>query len=225
MRGLRRKLTTMAFGAIVGALTVVSAPQAGAEPVGPMATAQFGIWFDDHNDNGQCRVVDDDPAKERQWVPEGTWTTPIAIDTDSRPGGCDMKFGLNNVDGSLTGLSLNYWFGPDGTGQCEGTANGAPVPFFPFPVSYPVFAMDEIVINTDNRQGGCELNFVISGRDDIALDVKWEYNGDSGQCPGAQLQPATNPTFRVEAGQGLALFLDTDDRGGACFLSFRLMHI
>jgi hypothetical protein len=223
MRGLRKKLTVMAVGTVVGALAVVSAPQASASPAGVLATAEFGVAFRDHNNNGQCRSVDDGSGQKQQWAPEGTWTTPIAIDTDNRPGGCDMQFGLNNVDGSLTGLSLNYWFNPAGTGQCGGTANNAPVPYFPFPLQF--FLMTPIVINTDNRQGGCELDFVLSGRNDIALDVKWEYNGDPGQCPGAQLQPANNPTFRVQNGQGLALFLDTDDRGGACFLSFRLNHI
>lgn len=226
MRGLRRKLTVMAVGAIVGALAVVSTPQAGADPIGPMATAEFGIKFTDRNHNDQCRLVTNSATENEEWVSEGTWTTRIAVDTDSRDSGCDMQFGLNNADGSLTGLNLNYWFNPPGP-QCGGAANNAPISYVPAAVFFRFFFMTPIFINTDNKPGGCELNLAISGRSDIELDVRWEYNGNRDQCGGDGTQElgVDTPTFTVRNGEGHTIIFDTDNRDGACYLSFRLRHI
>ena len=227
MRGLRRKLTVMAVGTIVGTLTVVSAPQAGADPIGPRATAQFGIKFEDRNENGQCRLINTDIYKNEEWVSEGTWTTRIAVDTDSRDSGCDMWFGLNNVDGSLTGVNLIYSFNPPGP-QCGGGATNKPIPYVPVAASFPYFTMLPIFINTDNKPGGCELNLTISGRSDIALDVRWEYNDNRDQCGGDGIPQEVGTDaqrFTVRNGVGGTIIFDTDNRDGACFLSFRLRHI
>lgn len=226
MRGLRRRLTVMAVGTIIGALAVVSAPQTGADPIGPMATAQFGIKFKDRKGNGQCTLWPTGDSENEDWVPEGFWSKRIAIDTDNRPSGCDMWFGLNNVDGSLTGLNLNYWFNPPGP-QCGGAANNAPISYLSSAGSVQYFFMDPIFINTDNKPGGCELNLVISGRSDIELDVRWEYNGISEQCggDGRQLFGGNDETFTVDSQHGGTIIFDTDNRNGACFLSFRLRHV
>jgi hypothetical protein len=222
MRDLRRKLTVMAFATSIGASALVGLPQASADPVGPMATAEFGVWHKDQNNNGQCEFTEGDPDKPDSWATEGSWTTPLAVDTDSRPGGCELKFGLNNADGSLTGLNLNYWFIPGNTGQCGGTANNKAIPHFPFPFQW--FFMDPIIVNSDNRVGGCELTLAISGRNDVEIDVLWEYNGDGGQCPGADPRGSNQPR-RITSSQGLSVFFETDDRSGACFISFRLRHV
>ncbi|MBP2330151.1 hypothetical protein JOF56_010536 [Kibdelosporangium banguiense] len=210
----------MAFGISVAAMAVVGVPQASAAPVGPLAAAQFGIWHKDQGDNGQCGFEYGDP-KPHEWKDVGEWTTAMVVDTDSRPGGCELKFGLNNADGSLNGLVLSYWFIPGNTGQCGGTASNVPIPYFPFAFQY--FFMDPIIVNSDNRVGGCELTLAISGRNDIALDVLWEFNGDGGQCPGADPR-GSNQHRTIDSTQGLSVFFETDDRGGACFLSFRLRH-
>lgn len=227
MRVLRRKLTAAVMcGASAGAV-LLAAPAASAADVGPAATAAFGIRFTDKNANGQCRVGEAPAGDVSQWVSENQWTRTLAIDTDDRLGGCDLYFGLNNVDGSLTGLTLSYTFQYSdfaGDNQCPSASpDPQQVPFFPLQGNFPVFFMSPIVLNTHDDAGGCTLKLEISGRADVALDVLYEFVGDGGQCPGAHPR-GTNDHRTVSAGSPVTIGLDSDDRAGACLLSFRLRH-
>jgi hypothetical protein len=228
-RVLGRKLSAIMCGVLSAALVVVSAPPAGAEPDGALATAEFGIRFKDDSNNGQCRVDDGSSGESVQWVPEGQWTLPLVLDTDNRSGGCGIWFGFNNQDGSLTGFNLNYTYteSPGGAnGQCPGVGPATQVvPILPIPFFFRYWMDPRITVDTDHRPGWCDLTLTATGRADVKLDVLWEFNGDGGQCHGAQLL-GRNEYRTVEVG-GLPVNMgfDTDNRGGACFLSFRLRHV
>lgn len=232
IRVLGRKLSAIACGVLsAGAFIVVSAPPAGASPDTVLATAEFGIRFKDDSNNGQCRVDDGSSGESVQWVPEGQWTLPLVLDTDSRSGGCGIWFGFNNQDGSLTGFNLQYTYteSPGGAnGQCPGVGPAPQiVPVVPFPVFFRYWMDPRITVDTDNRPGYCDLTLSATGRADVVLDVLWEFNGDGGQCHGA-LPLGTNPpqVRTVQTGAvPVAMGFDTDNRGGACFLSFRLRHL
>ncbi|MBP2327212.1 hypothetical protein JOF56_007597 [Kibdelosporangium banguiense] len=230
MRVLGRKFTAIACGVMsVGALALVSASPASAKPAGALATAEFGVRLVDDNRNGQCVVNDGSVGDSLQWVPEGQYSEPLVIDTDSRSGGCRMTFGFNNADGSLTGLTLSYIYQVSGNGdagQCPGSSS-KPVDIPIFPIAFPFrYMMDRpIYIDTDGRRGWCDLTFQMSGRTDVALDVVYEFNGDSGQCKGALPLGTNQPRTVQTGGVPVTIGLDTDNRGGACFLSFRLRHI
>jgi hypothetical protein len=215
----------------VGALAVVSASPAGAKPkpAGVLATAEFGVRLVDDNRNGQCRVDDGSTGDSIQWLPEGQYSQPLVIDSDSRPGGCRLAFGFNNADGSLTGLRFTYTYGVSeggNPGQCP-FATGKPTDVPIFPIAFPFrYMMDPpLYIDTDGRPGWCDLKLEISGRTDVEVDVIYEFNGDSGQCKGALLQGTNQPRVVKASGPPVTIGLDTDNRGGACFLSYRLRHV
>ncbi|OLF14771.1 hypothetical protein BU204_25530 [Actinophytocola xanthii] len=211
-------------GASAGVMLVAAAAPAGGEP---RATAALGIRLVDEEVNGQCRVGDAAPGDVTHWTAENQWTRTLAIDTDDRPEGCLLYFGLNNLDGSLTGMKLTYTFQyTTGAGgyQCP-TASPDPqtVPYLPLAWDYPSWA-SPIRINTHDDGGWCTLNLAISGRDDVGLDVLFEFVGDGGQCEGAR-QQGTNKFETVTSRNSVTIGLNSDDRAGACLLSFRLRHI
>jgi hypothetical protein len=224
MRVLRRRLTAMVVcGVSAGVMLVAAGAPASAEP---RATAQLGIKLVDEELNGQCRVGEDPPGEVTQWVGEDQWTRTLALDTDDRAEGCELYFGLNNVDGSLTGMTLSYTYEYSqnaGSYQCP-TASPDPqaVPYLPFPANFPVWG-ERIRLNTHDNPGWCTLKFEITGRNDVALDVLFEFVGDGGQCKGAHPR-GTNDYRTVSAGNPVTIGLDTDDRDGACLLAFRLRH-
>jgi hypothetical protein len=228
MRVLGRKLVAVACGVLsVGGLVVLAASPASADTAGVTATAEFGVRFKDDSNNGQCRVDDGSSGESVQWVSEGNWTLPLALDTDNRSGGCGIWFGFNNQDGSLTGFNLNYLFAesPGGAdGQCPGVSGTQTVPILPIPAPFRWWMDPRITVDTDHRPGWCDLTLTATGRADVVLDVLWEFNGDGGQCHGA-LPLGTNQYRTVQTGAlPVTMGFDTDNRGGACFLSFRLRH-
>jgi hypothetical protein len=229
MRVLGRKLSAIACGVLsAGVLVVASASPAGAEPDGMLATAELGVRFKDDSNNGQCRVDDGSTGESVQWVPEGQWTLPLVLDTDNRSGGCGIWLGFNNQDGSLTGFNLNYLFAesPGGAnGQCPGVAGTQIVPIMPVPFFFRYWMDPRITVDSDGRPGWCDLTLTATGRADVVLDVLWEFNGDGGQCHGA-LPLGTNQYRTVQTGAlPVTMGFDSDNRGGACFLSFRLRHL
>lgn len=228
-RVLGRKLSAILCGVLsVGAFIVVSASPAGAAPDGVRATTEFGVRFKDDTNNGQCRVDDGSSGDSVQWVGEGQWTLPLVLDTDNRSGGCGIWFGFNNRDFSLTGFNLTYEYTESAggaNGQCPGVAGPQIVPIMPLPLSLRFWMDPRITVDTDGRPGWCDLTLTATGRTDVVLDVLWEYNGDGGQCHGA-LPLGWNQYRTVQTGAlPVTLGFDTDNRGGACFLSFRLRHV
>ncbi|MFE5806224.1 hypothetical protein [Streptomyces sp. NPDC056491] len=73
----------------------------------------------------------------------------IRIDTDNRPGGCILTFALS----SPIGMGIDVDYSSDGNrGQC---GNALPFPGLPSPVDNSRAV--PIVIDTDDRPGGCQL--------------------------------------------------------------------
>jgi hypothetical protein len=225
VRNVANKLVTIMCGALIAApLIIVSAGPAAADGM-----SELGIRLRDDGGNGQCVTRDHRIQDYTQWVSEGTWTEPLVIDTDDRSGGCELWFGTNNKDGSLTGLHLNYTFfqapGPS-TGECP-SASDKPmaIPIFPFAFDFQFMQGSPIVIDTDTpRNSYCKLRFDMEGstRSDVALDVKYEFNGDGGQCQGGHLLDDGTDPYVVDVGHSLEIGLNTSNAGGACFLSFRM---
>jgi hypothetical protein len=191
-----------------GAATASAAPTSD----GP----QFGFELTDESLNGQC------VGPFEQWADLGTWTQAVRIDTDNRPGGCQVRFGVNDPFGDLAGLRLAYKWevsaGGDG-GQCVSQSGSSYVniPVVPFDVFFArTFRMD-----TDSRSGWCNLTFRIIGRADVALDILFEYDGEHAQCVGST-DPGLNQFRTVDSTHEQTIGIDTDGRAGGCQLSFRL---
>jgi hypothetical protein len=240
-RRLPRKLVGIMCGVLTAAplIVVTAGPAAAAGP-------EFLITLKDQANNGQC--VSEDHRNQQEWtqsVSPDRWSEPLVIDTDNRPGGCELSFGTNNADGSLTGLVLNYtfeyahpeWGEPaQRTGECPTASHSSdppavkriPIPVFPFAFPAPVFA-PKIAIDTDTQRNNfCFLTFDMVGstRSDIEFVVKWEYNGDGGQCGGGFLLGTDPLQNRVKVGaEPVTIGLNTSNAGGACFLSFLWHHI
>jgi hypothetical protein len=230
VRNLRRRLVGIMCGALTAAPLIVAT-------AGPAAAAgsEFGVKLRDDSNNGQC-VTDNHRGVQEfaQWVGEGMWTEPLVIDTDNRFGGCQLWFGTNNKDGSLTGLKLNYTFhygAPGNTGECgpKASPQRVEIPVVPAPFDFRLFQTDAIVIDTDTtRNSYCDLtlDMVGSTRSDIALDVKYRFNDQGGQCHHAFPINAPDDRFdTVTTSLPLTIGLDTTNAGGACFLSFRLHRV
>ena len=212
----------------LAATTFASVGAAGASastitPDSPAAAPpSMGIeWFPTPNaDNGQCE------GPTSQWAVAPNWTTPILIDTDSRPGGCVLGFGVYDPDNALAGLSITYtWQISSGgeAGQCQDPSTGMAQGTFAMPIKpFQTFGTT-VLDDTDNRAGYCNLTFTVSGRSDIGLDVQFYQTPDGdGQCIGAL--PAAGDYDTAYAGSPVTIGLDTDDRAGGCYLSLRLEH-
>ena len=143
----------------------------------------------------------------------GQWTTRMRIDTDSRAGGCYQKFSIVDPAGELSGLVLNVDFhgqaNTSGDGQCDFPG------VYQIPVGSSVAWSTQYGIDTNENPGGCVQAFSLSGRGDVALDVKFEDDGYNGQCDKAGTHTVTQNNAR-------SIVFDMDDRGGGCFLSYRL---
>lgn len=168
---------------------------------------------------GQCG----NPTSSSQWAVSPDWTSPIRVDTDSRSGGCELAFGIYDPSRLLTGLGVTYtWTVSQGGigGQCESatTSQGT----FSMPVNTQFQSFGPLVTDdTDNRMGYCNLTFNVSGRSDVGIDVQYyaDTSGSAGQCINALPQGSF---YTAVAGSPVTLSLDTDDRSGGCWLSFRL---
>jgi hypothetical protein len=159
-------------------------------------------------DLGQCNGA----YYGRQQAQLGTWTSPIRIDTDNRPGGCWQQFAIVDPAHRLDGLTLKMNFtGTGDWGQC-GNAGEQIIPIITSP-DQPWSS--PIRMDMDNRPGGCDQTFVIEGRPDVELAISFEADGDPGQC-------GNTGTHTVSSWSSVTLFLDTDSRSGGCRESFSL---
>ena len=159
-------------------------------------------------DNGQCGF-----AQTRSRTPFGLWSPPVYINTDGRPGGCRQSFAIVDPDGELAGWSMRVKFEYYGRQkQCDQTGERE------VPASRTA---DDLIwtpsyrIDTDEREGGCSLEFSVHGRTDIVLDIEMYADGDPGQCPDRGL-------FTATIAQPITVRIDTDERPGGCYQRLRL---
>ncbi|MEV7118374.1 hypothetical protein [Kitasatospora griseola] len=190
--------------------TVLPAPPTHAAPAlfGPAA---LGVRFNPEGDPGQCGG-----RQGEQWHPNGEWTDEIVLDTDDRPGGCLLAFGLFDPQNQLGSASVRYaWTTLPGTGpgQCANQGDYR----MPASSTARVFG-PSIRIDTDSRPGGCILTFLVSDTPSVSLDIRYAGNGDVRQCGGA----LPNDQFTATPGHPVPLTVDTDNRPGGCRLQLRL---
>jgi len=161
-------------------------------------------------DRGQCGYEKGDIRASF-----GKWSRPIYVNTDNRRGGCEYSLALLDPSGSLAGLRLTFTFSKVGPQpQCDQTGEHV------VPISKDAAALvwsQKIRIDSDDREGGCQLAFAVSGRHDIVLDVEFISDGDPSQCRGAG-------RHTVATGKPSAIEIDTDSRPGGCFLRLRLRN-
>jgi len=172
------------------------------------AVTSQSVFFNENffadGDAGQCG------GTGQQIVPMETFTNAVRIDTDNRGGGCQQQFGVFDPLGIVSGLTLNVNFFADGdAGQCGAPGN------HPIPVGPTLALSSPYRIDTDNRPGGCQQVFTLSGRSDVGLDIEFLPDGDAGQC-------GNIGTFTVTSSNSVTFRLDTDGRPGGCTQRFRL---
>ncbi|MCP3139456.1 hypothetical protein [Pyxidicoccus xibeiensis] len=203
-----------AAGLSAGCGSVEEEPSADALGTRRDAISSVVFYHDFHADsfaNGQCN----NGINVYEGKGLGEWTTRVDLDTDSRSGGCQQTLGIVDPQGELSGLTILADFQGDGVfsgnGQCGNPGSRLiPVTGSSSPVLAPYWG-----INTDGRSGGCVLSFSLSGRSDVALDVKFEDENYNGQCRNTGLKTVTSTT-------SASIIMDMDDRSGGCFQSFRL---
>lgn len=225
---MRKLIHGLRFGRLVvlacalALTTLATAGAAGASASPAAAAPSMGVlWYPTPNAGEQCG---DGPTS--QWATAPNWTTPILIDTDSRPGGCRLAMGIYDPGGALAGLTVTYTWqvSPNGiAGQCQDSTTGMSQGTFSMPISSFESFGTTVLDDTDNRSGYCNLTFTLSGRSDIALDVQFypTPDGEAGQCSGYLPQGSY---YTAYAGSPVTIGLDTDDRAGGCLLSLRLEH-
>ncbi|MEU9073808.1 hypothetical protein [Kitasatospora sp. NPDC048538] len=173
--------------------------------------AAFGIRFEPDGDPGQCSG-----RRGEQWHVNGEWSDEILLDTDDRPGGCLLSFGLFDPQNQLGSTSVRYAFqSAPGTapGQCANQGD------YRMPASPTARTFGPAIrIDTDSRPGGCTLTFLVSNTASTTLDIRYAGNGDVRQCGGA----LPNDLLTASPGQPVALAVDTDNRPGGCRLQLRL---
>ena len=223
--GLRAgRLAVLACTLALSTLATAGATGASASTaVSPALTAPPSIgvlWFPTPNAGEQCGN-----GAPSQWATSPNWTTPILIDTDSRPGGCRLAFGIYDPANALAGLTVAYTWqvSPGGdAGQCQDPTTGMNQGTYSMPIApFQTFGTS-VLDDTDNRLGYCNLTFTVSGRNDIGLDLQfYQTPQGNGQCVGGLPQgiPLT-----ASAGSPVTIGLDTDARVGGCYLSLRLEH-
>jgi hypothetical protein len=208
-------MTTVAAALLVGGCASADATDDTTASSDALTSAWHGgdlpyllVNFYGDGDVGQCNGA----AYGRQQAQMGTWTSPIRIDTDNRPGGCWQQFAIVDPRHFLDGLTLRMSFtGTGDWGQC-GNAGDQIIPI----VSSPDQAWSSpIRMDMDDRSGGCDQTFSIQGRGDVELDISFEADGDPGQC-------GNTGTHTVNEWNSVTLFLDTDNRSGGCRESFSL---
>ena len=212
----RRKRDIFFAAGIV--LLATGATLSAAIPANAAAEPSVGVeWFvTPGGDAGQCG----NPTSTSQFAVSPDWTSPIRIDTDNRAGGCELSFGIFDPSSLLTG-GVNYTWSvsPGGDGnQCmnQGT--------FAIPVNRQFESFGpNIVDDTDNRSGWCNLTFAVSNGSNIGLDVQFfaDPSGSAGQCVNALPQ---GNFYTAAAGAPVTIMTDTDGRPGGCWLSVRLRH-
>ncbi|MFF2077903.1 hypothetical protein ACFVXG_24490 [Kitasatospora sp. NPDC058162] len=209
---VRRMLLLSAVGATAAAVGIAPAPLARAR-TGLFTPPQLGIRFNADGDPGQCGGRTGD-----QWKNDFDATEPIRFDTDSRPGGCQLAFGIYDPDGLLRDPSVTYTF--------QATPGGDPAQCGnPGTHRMPVGRTSRtfgptIRIDTDNRPGGCDLTFALSSSIGMSIGVNYSSDGDRAQCGNAG--PDLGLFSPVDNDRPFAVRIDTDDRPGGCRLQLRL---
>ncbi|WP_413104798.1 hypothetical protein [Streptomyces sp. Inha503] len=204
---LRSLALVLAAGAfMVGGLSSTAAYASEAAPLG--TEPQIGIQFNPDG-TGQC-----EGRTGEQWATSPNWTEAIRLDTDNRPGGCRLAFGVTDPDGTLAGSSIKYQLtrSTNGVGQCGDNLSPNEVPILPI----PAFGK-QVRVDTDNQPGWCNLTFTVTGR--IVLDVQLYADGEPGQC-----EDASPVTHSASAGSPVTVKIDTDGRPGGCQFLLRLRH-
>ncbi|MFF2546956.1 hypothetical protein ACFVUY_30975 [Kitasatospora sp. NPDC058063] len=206
----QRVLLLSAVTATAAAVSVVPAPLAQARTE-LVTSPQLGVQFNPDGDPGQCGG-----RTGEQWKDDFGVTEAIRFDTDSRPGGCLLAFGIYDPDNRLAGSSVTYTFKatPGGDPAQCGNPGTHQVPIGTTRTFGP-----SIRIDTDNRPGGCDLTFALSSST-MKMGINFYSDGDPAQCGNAGpdygiFSPVDNfssPTIRI----------DTDDRPGGCGLKLRL---
>jgi hypothetical protein len=210
----RRKLTALACAVLAaGAMAVSGAGTGSAAPTGIQGLPTFlGVKLVDESNNGQCVG-----SKDGSWTTNPNSTNPIRLDTDNRPGGCQLSFGIGDIDGSLAGLRVTYQLSPhvgSHSGQCGENWGENDMPIgSSFTFGNPVR------VDSDSRPGWCDLTFGVSGRNDVVLEVLWQAENGTGQCVDAS---SPGVWRAVPIGGKLTIGIDTDNRPGGCGLALRL---
>jgi hypothetical protein len=181
-------------------------PNGNAIVFGPPRGIAFYQNFYGDGDLGQCNAL----AYGIVGAPVEDWTPPIRIDTDNSPGGCYQQLGILDPNKELAGVSLTVDFEPDGVGQCDIPGSRT------IPITQSSLTWSSAYrIDADNRPGGCQQKFTLSGPDVISFDVYYVADGDPGQCG--------NPgEHTITTGQSVTLRIDTDSRPGGCRQQFRI---
>lgn len=221
---MRRVLGRSLLMVALGLVTLFTTTTVAAADSGKSAElfAEFGISYvpqGETHSSSQC------VGPRQQWAPVPSWSSTILLDTDQRPGGCQLSFGIRDFNGGLAGLNLTYaWSGmADDAGQLDGSQCGNQgqnvIPITQFPAFGP-----NIFVDTDARKGGCLLTFAMSGRTDIALDVQFTASNDEGRNQCAFTTPP-GQWRTVAPGSPVSVGIDTDQRLGGCELSLRLRQL
>ncbi|WP_424186376.1 hypothetical protein ACOBQX_00820 [Actinokineospora sp. G85] len=204
-----RVFATVLFG-LTMAMTAAAGPAVAEIQTG--SPSELGLSFTPDGNAGQC------VGTRSQWTPSPDWTNKVLIDTDSRSGGCLLAFGVRDLAGNLPGLALSYrWEASPGAnaGQCGNQG------LFPLPVTPQQTLGSTIKVDTDSRQGYCDLTFFLSGRTDVALDVRFwpETVAGKDQCVNSLPQ---DEWHSVRPDAPITIGMDTDSRQGGCYFSLRL---
>ena len=210
------RIAVVAVLAVVGAFT---RPLAATEPR-LSAVSVVQSWRDEGTPNGQCG------GKKGEFAtPFGSYSEAIKFDTDDREGGCIYRVAIVDPDGALAARHwhLSIVFTPQGhVGQCK----------YPGSRAVPVVAAmadvaavweqvpwrDPIIIDTDDRVGGCVMEFQITAPEAArapVLDIRFLPDGDPAQCPQSGDKVAS-------PGHPAALIINTDSRPGGCLFQMRL---
>ncbi len=212
---MHRFLTLTAAG-FAGLPLIFSA----ASGEGLTAVSLVQSWRDEGTPDGQCG------SKTGEFETAfGVRSEAIKFDTDNREGGCRYRLAIVDPDGVLAarGWQLKIVFTPQGDiGQCK----------YPGPRDVPVVRTaaevaqvwqqgpwaNPIIVDTDDRVGGCVMEFQITGPQTArspVLDIRYLPDGDPGQCPQSGDKVA-------RLGHPAAMIIDTDNRPGGCFFQLRL---
>ena len=187
---------------------------------GLAAISLYQSWHDEGTPNGQCGGRMGEFA-----TPFGSHSEAIKFDTDNREGGCVYRLAIVDPDGALAALGwqLHVVFTPQGhIGQCKYPGSRAvPVVRAVGDVAGAWTDADwvhPIIVDTDDRIGGCVMEFQITGPETArspVLDIRYLPDGDPGQCPQSGDKTAS-------LGHPAAMIIDTDNRPGGCFFQMRL---
>lgn len=169
----------------------------------------------------QCGVTGGD-----QYTPLGEWTPAIRMDTDQRPGRCDLSWSILDPKDLLKGVGFDVRWTPSGDyNQCKGRQGVRRVPTTTDLGAFeePPFS-DALGIDTDDASGGCYETFELVPGARMELDVKFGGDDDPSQCGLPSPVPASG-FWTVAPGQSLRFLIDTDRRYGGCVQQLRLRPI